>query len=239
MMAYPNDSGSRNAFRKRTTRARDRQQDFVPNINDVTQIKRGCVAGDILLRLLQLHEHSPPASVNRALPLVRATYLHEVGESLIGFPSTHQTEQWSDELLRAKALTVHIHRAKMLSYFREFRSVSHFWAALIIIHDIESRTESLPVGAIPYPQLRMDQPDKTPNFIATADQLAQLASLVPFCEGRKYWSSPPKYRDGGVLMPPQKIWRIKIPDHLRVSVRIPIPAISPAIQSLQRWRQDT
>ena len=100
--------------------------------NDVKQqvtemAHRGNVAGDVLLYLIQLNAHHPPASVNKAAFLVDAA-----------LPPWKQPgdHAWRD---RQDLDHTSLHRPRMLDAIRDFLPVSHLWAALILGQLTEDR----------------------------------------------------------------------------------------------------
>ncbi len=231
VILHATDRAKRAAFMARARRAIKRKKDFEPAPSDITAARRGVVAGEMLLRLLQLDEHDPPTSVNRALPYVRACSFYAAGVALGGFLPMEKLEgSWHKAMEDMKSLPFRVHRKEVLACFRDFRPVAHFWAMLIIVHDVEDRGDSLPTDALPFEDLRPDTERTLPRFVAAAEVLARRAGVISFRRASSRRSSAKKKREA--VLPLASTWRVRLPEHLRVSLRVPIPKISPYLKEV-------
>lgn len=234
IMLYPNptERNKRAAFMRRVRRAINNKKDFEPSPADSRATHQGMVAGEMLLRLLQLDEYDPPASINRVLPYVRAPLLYEVGVPLVGFPPMNKLEgiRWKEANKAKMSLPISVHRKNLFSYFRDFGSVAHFWSMLFIVHDVEDREATLPPAALTFENFRPDNERSLPRFISAAENLAQRASVIPAHAAVTRHSSTKKKREG--VLPLARTWDVLIPKPLREQLRIPIPKIYPSLEKV-------
>jgi hypothetical protein len=127
--------------------------------------RRAAVAGSLLLTTVQLHDSRRRASLNQAIPLVTA-FLPKWQQP--------QSPYWS-KICHFE----HRPRSKttMLQAYNEFRSVVHFWGALL--HGQQHDRQDIWPGSL-----------KTlPRFLAYAEAVLELACAVPSFAGNRAFAA--------------------------------------------------
>lgn len=115
----------------------------------------GSVAGAMLLTLLQLHGNHLPASLNRAIPIVRSQLPKWTMRSGASWPNDSFARQWPRS------------SRKMLEAFSHYRAAAHLWAALI--HGMQhNRTDIWPGSC-----------QQLPIFLDYAECLLKMAAQQP------------------------------------------------------------
>ena len=127
--------------------------------------RRAGVAGSLLLTMLQLHHSGRRASLNQAIPLVKA---------LLPKWQQPQSLDWSkichfDHRPRSKTT--------MLQAYNEFRSVAHFWGALL--HGQQHDRQDIWPGAL----------ETLPTFLAYAEAILGLACALPSFAGNRRFAA--------------------------------------------------
>ena len=192
-MTYPGNRAQRHRFIKlgeELYRAPDEQQAQRAFAQIRPAFLEGAVAGDLLLYLLQLHEHHRLASLNRALRLVRAAILHHADRPLRGLPPAEELtgREWH---AARKALGLRaIHRPTLLKIFWRFRPVAHLWAAFLLAEYLDRPNLDF-----------LRAPANIPRLAALSHALARRAAKVPL------WS---KQRER--VLPPRLACKVFVPD---------------------------
>lgn len=205
VMAFPADEKKRHSFKEACKRSRKCGLNAKATEAYRSAVAAGRAAGLALLFLLQLDEHDPPATLERALPYVRAIFLMDAGqESLVGLPSSQQLTGADWQQVHA-ALRGKIHIQYLRRAFREFNSVGHFWTALALVY-LE----------------RMDGVDPTrpsmlPSFVNLSEAVRRKAENLRLKEpgGR------------GARFP--ALWSVSMPVSLQQNLNIDVPPIRPAL----------
>jgi hypothetical protein len=128
--------------------------------------RRAAVAGGLLLTMLQLHHNGYRASLNRAMPLV-STLLPTWKQPEGPYWSTScHFEHWPHS------------KSNMLRAYNHFRSVAHFWAALL--HGQQHDRQDIWPGSL----------QTLPTFLAYADVILDMACSMPsWARGRRFATS--------------------------------------------------
>jgi hypothetical protein len=169
------------------------------------QARQGLRVGQFVLSLLQMHAHHRPATIDRALRLIRAALLHN------GDLPLHKLE-------RANRLTgADWHRARralagnniwpttLLQEFHKFRPVAHLWAAYVLEVLLMRRDRS-----------HVESSDGVPDFCSIASEIARLAGRVRL-----------KTRPASALLPANLVLQMRLPGGLGKSVSLKIPHLRP------------
>jgi hypothetical protein len=168
VMCHPNNRIRRErmlgAIQKETGVARPRREPvtaeaFMQEVRLTS--RRAAVAGSLLLTMLQLHDSGRRASLNQAIPLVTA---------LLPKWQQPQSPYWSK-------ICHFEHRphskTNMLQAGNEFRSVAHFWGALL--HGQQHDRQDIWPGAL----------ETLPTFLAYAETILALACGLPSFAGNR------------------------------------------------------
>ena len=162
VMCHPNNLAQREKMLgnilKETGEGKSRRRPLTSEgfMNEVRRCdRRAIVAGGLLQTMLQLQSSDHTPSLNRALPLV-AAFLPK-WEQAIG-------PYWSKDC----QISHHPHsRTNMLRAYNRYRSVSHFWAALL--HGQQYDRKDIWPGSL----------ETLPTFIAYAEAILGLACSLP------------------------------------------------------------
>jgi len=134
---------------------------------EVRRISRRAAVAGLLLTVIQLNANGYRGSLNQALPLVAAL-----------LPKWQQPEGpcWSKDC----HVGHHPHdRENMLSTYRAYRSVAHFWAAAL--HGQQHDRQDIWPGST----------HTLPTFLTYAEAILDLACRLPsFVPGRRFAMSP-------------------------------------------------
>ena len=142
-------------------------------------------------------EHKPP-TINESVDWVRAKLLNDADLPVTGLDAHLQNFEWHDARDKLRKRGHRIKRPRILGDRSRFRSVSHFWAVLILVEDSDLATGSSDddwwsrVDFVKYPT-------RIPMFAAFAEALANHAADIPV-----------RRRDES-LLPPGEGWRISVP----------------------------
>lgn len=214
VMWWPENEKRRRAFM--TALRRNPEADGASDGDRHGAMVRGAIAGELLLRLIELHQHHPPGTMDKAVRLVRAAYINSIYEKnrslrnrfdpldrLDTFPNgMMEYPNW--QLIR-DGLSHPIRRVALVKTFEAYRSVAHLWGALLIAHD-RDRADLMP-----------GRPETLPRFLATAEALAELAAHIPYGRGGSQR-----------LLPTGAAWRFRLPPALVEAVRLHVPPLGPS-----------
>ena len=220
-MAHPNDRTKRHRFIKfgeELYRKSDdaRAQRAIARLR--SDFADGAVAGDLLLYLLQLHEHHAPASLNKAVTLPKAAILREAiqkdaglkdaGLSVHGFPLAKDLTGSNWHAVRNALHPRQIGRAALLRIFKFYRPVAHLWGAYLLAVYLDRS------------DLDFLRPENVPKFAALSTALAHRAANI-------YFKGPrgEKGTSRDVVLPPSIVWTIHIPGLLMEDVSVTIPPL--------------
>jgi hypothetical protein len=205
VMCHPNNRINREkmlgSIQQETGQGKPRRRPLTSEefIDEVRRVgTRAGVAGGLLLTMVQLQSSDRNPSLNHAIPLVAAL-----------LPKWKQPEgpYWSKDC----HVRHHPHsRGNVLRAFNEFRSVAHFWAALL--HSQQHNRQDIWPGSL----------DTLATFLARAEAILDLACHLPsFSRGQRFAMS----RSGA--------WRFTIQDIQRITLDV-LPLTDEQLSNFQR-----
>jgi hypothetical protein len=163
---------------------------FVQNVCHHAQ--SGALAGQVLHTLIQLHRGDYRVSINNVIKIMRAS-----PEAWHRPPPAPEWHSWiKDPKLR-------IHRQAVFKTFRSFRSVAHFWAALVFAMKRGS--------SCPFP----DCNENLPRFLGVSNAFYDATRKITRVGGKR---EP--------ILPANLIWRFGLPPNLKVKVSLDIAPLS-------------
>lgn len=152
--------------------------------------RRAAVAGGLLLVMLQLQHSGRRSSLNQAIPLVSA---------LLPEWKQPQSPYWSK-------ICHYEHRphskTNMLRAFNEFRTVGHFWAALL--YSEQHNRQDIWPGA----------PETLPIFLSYAEAILRMAATLPSFA-----------RDRRVAIAGSEAWSFTLPESV-ATVNLEVPPLN-------------
>lgn len=162
-------------------------------------------AGDLVLYMLQLHAHHPPASLNRAVAIQRAAippFEQECGTA------------WHEAQTQGR---LNADRGAVLRSFERYRTVSHLWAARMI-----AETEG-------WPDLLDGSVERLPDFLSLAAAIAHEAQEIYLatCNAAEARRKRP-------LLEQSKLWRFRVPLGASSNIRLSIPSLLPRADTILR-----
>ena len=196
VMSYPQDSSARRRMLLGLDSQPDTRLDEVSDgafVQDVYQRAQfGALAGQVLHTLIQLHRGDYRVSINNVIRIMRAS-----PEAWHRPPTAPEWHTWiKDPKLR-------IHRQAVFKTFRSFRSVAHFWVALVFAMKPES--------SCPFP----DCNENLPTFLGVSNAFYDATRKIKRVGGKR---EP--------ILPANLIWRFGLPPNLKVKVSLDIAPLS-------------
>ena len=196
VMSYPQDSSARRRMLLGLDSQPDTRLDEVSDgafVQDVYQRAQfGALAGQVLHTQIQLHRGDYRASINNVIKIMRAS-----PEAWHRPPTAPEWHTW------IKAPKLRTHGQTVYRAFRSFRSVSHFWAALVFAMKPES--------SCPFP----DCNENLPTFLGVSNAFYDATRKITRFGGKRE-----------TILPPNLIWRFGLPPNLKVKVSLDIAPLS-------------